>query len=1023
MAKIIKRVGIVFFVLVISFLLLVTCCEAFNYDSNITNSNNNLINYNKINTVEQDKISPIVEEILLDGKTCTEQSIKWGLAIEKSLANGGNQHILVTMYEDWIAPANGILGDVANAFDRGRLYVRPNTYITIDLNGHRLDRKLTTPTENGQVIVVRSATLIIKDSCYDTYTIQNAYKTNPNVDLTSYCQGKITGGNNIYTGGAIHLTDANLIIESGAIVNNISQDSGGGVQAANSTIIMNNGLIANNSSKISGGAINLISESTLNFYGGILYNNRTADGGGIAVSSDTGKSVANIFGGVIAKNSASDDGGGILVAGGGYLNMTGGIIEYNQAVSIDESDFTPCGGAVCSYGLSVVNITGGEFKNNISDCCGGAMYLGSTISTYLSSCLITGNTNNGNKDNVNYGGGVAIRENTCTIGPGTKIYNNTDRGNGSNLTLHGVYKIKISEKLIQDDSITYIGINVVTDRTIDTSLTSGYTSSGNTAAPSRFFFSDVSGKEVQLNSDGEMELKSTGTSSLFTIWWRADEISNYTTGTYLSVPYTGKAYTVRGNDTFITCSNGASGYRVNVSEPGRYVFHSNDTNAKNPYFELIIENPKNQIKKPTIKKYEFVYNNGEQINFEPDGFDSNTMNISYNRGASVGKYTAKVQLKDNWNNVWAGSLSKEDIFIEYEIIHPGIVLIDSSSYDYLYLENGYKKKYKQTSIIHRVNDSDKTMTVNGNVYVIGNIKIGTTLNELINNIRNSSKLIKIYDSNGIMQFDGIESNGVITDSTANRWIATGFKVELYESSEDTTVLDTIYLSVLGDINGDSRITASDVSYLRQVANDSTILESMPIEKRLAGMINNKGGITEVDSEILRNYIDKQIDINKFLESETVNTSTGYNYLTLDRDNMLRKVSDTKTNVIGNISVNTSVEMLKIKLAEMGINISAITIYNRKGEAVNDNTAIVGTGWRIEIGGEVTYLSVLGDLTGDGRITAADISYLRALVVNDTTNVQDCILLSAMILNKGGITTADSEVLKQSINKKTDINKY
>ena len=98
----------------------------------------------------------------------------------------------------------------------------------------------------------------------------------------------------------------------------------------------------------------------------------------------------------------------------------------------------------------------------------------------------------------------------------------------------------------------------------------------------------------------------------------------------------------------------------------------------------------------------------------------------------------------------------------------------------------------------------------------------------------------------------------------------------------------------------------------------------------------------------------------------------------------------------------------------------MTIYNRKGEAVTDNTAIVGTGWRIEIGGEVTYLSVLGDLTGDGRITAADISYLRALVVNDTTNVQDCILLSAMILNKGGITTADSEVLKQVINGRVEI---
>ena len=98
-----------------------------------------------------------------------------------------------------------------------------------------------------------------------------------------------------------------------------------------------------------------------------------------------------------------------------------------------------------------------------------------------------------------------------------------------------------------------------------------------------------------------------------------------------------------------------------------------------------------------------------------------------------------------------------------------------------------------------------------------------------------------------------------TRNNLSKTLATGSKVELYSNSTDTTPFDTIYLSVLGDVTGDGRITASDVAYLRQVANDSQALESMSIEKRLAGMINNKGGITEIDSEILRNYIDKQID--------------------------------------------------------------------------------------------------------------------------------------------------------------------
>ena len=314
--------------------------------------------------------------------------------------------------------------------------------------------------------------------------------------------------------------------------------------------------------------------------------------------------------------------------------------------------------------------------------------------------------------------------------------------------------------------------------------------------------------------------------------------------------------------------------------------------------------------------------------------------------------------------------------------------------------------------MHKLNDENLNIVNGVSKYVLGNIPVNTSIEVFLNNLYSDRNLIKIYakESDITPIYDGLSG----TRSDLSQTLATGFKVELYSNSTDTTPFDTIYLSVLGDINGDGRINASDVSYLRQVANDSTLLESMPLERQLACMINNKGGVTEVDSEILRNYIGKEIDLDKFMESETESTNTGYTYLTLDRDNMLRKTSESKTNVIGNISVNTSVETLKSKLSEMGINISAITIYNRKGEAVNDNTAIVGTGWRIEIGGEVTYLSVLGDLTGDGRITAADISYLRAIAASDTTNVQDCILLSAILLNKGGITTADSEVLKQAI---------
>ena len=460
---------------------------------------------------------------------------------------------------------------------------------------------------------------------------------------------------------------------------------------------------------------------------------------------------------------------------------------------------------------------------------------------------------------------------------------------------------------------------------------------------------------------------------------------------------------------------------ISIKSPGNCYWRTDSGSASGTDTSMLTFDWKitpKPIEKPTAAdSNEFVFNNAEHT-YLPSGYDSSQMVITGNKNTDVGEYTAKVT--PNANHKWSDNTTTA-IEFKYRIFPPGVIVKDGIKYDYLYIDSNNIKKSYGNSYIHRVDDQNLNLVNGISRHILGNIPINTSIETFLQNLYSDRNLIKIYakESDITPIYDGLSG----TRSNLSQTLATGFKVELYDSSEDATLLDTIYLSVLGDINGDGMINASDVSYLRQVASDSTLLESMPLEKRLAGMINNKGGITEVDSEILRNYIGKEIDLDKFMESETESTNTGYIYLTLDRDNMLRKVSETKTNVIGNISVNTSVEMLKTKLAEMGINISAMTIYNRKGYEVSDNTAIVGTGWRIEVGGEVTYLSVLGDLTGDGRITAADISYLRAIAASDTTTVQDCILLSAILLNKGGITTADSEVLKQSINKKTDINKY
>ena len=67
-------------------------------------------------------------------------------------------------------------------------------------------------------------------------------------------------------------------------------------------------------------------------------------------------------------------------------------------------------------------------------------------------------------------------------------------------------------------------------------------------------------------------------------------------------------------------------------------------------------------------------------------------------------------------------------------------------------------------------------------------------------------------------------------------VGTGWKLETY--SKNNEIIETVYLSVFGDVNGDGRITASDVSYLRQLASDADLFTSLDMHKQVAASIIN-----------------------------------------------------------------------------------------------------------------------------------------------------------------------------------------
>ena len=157
------------------------------------------------------------------------------------------------------------------------------------------------------------------------------------------------------------------------------------------------------------------------------------------------------------------------------------------------------------------------------------------------------------------------------------------------------------------------------------------------------------------------------------------------------------------------------------------------------------------------------------------------------------------------------------------------------------------------------------MVVNNGKLILGNIGVNTSINTLIGNINFSRNHIKIYNNKNQLVYDkGNSVAGINTSSYDNGRefaVGTGWKIETYTDSG--VIIETIYLSVLGDVNGDGRISASDVAYLRQIASDNALYESLSVEKKLASMVINKGNVTSADAEIIRNVVDKLLTMDLF----------------------------------------------------------------------------------------------------------------------------------------------------------------
>ena len=730
MAKIIKKVGIIFFVLVISCLLVVGCLFA---STNIALQTETLKTQSSGEIVDSEKATDVgyTPDVILTGTT-DEKATLWSGAIQKSF-DGNNKEIKVLLDSDWVAHEDTYFFGVGKGFynGSGSITVPHGATIIFDLNGHTLDKKQTTKMSYGSIFtVLNGGTLTIIDSKYDSELMFNTYEENKDKPLATQINalralpfGKITGGACMDTGGGIYTqSNSKLTFNGGMIIDNIYAPAGGAIQSAGE-LVVNGGLFMNNcATKTSGAAFHCTNNTSIS-NSIIIGNISSNEAGAITVAGNINFEMNNV---IISNNTAKSHSGALVVFNENTKVTINDCVFYKN-----ESDMS--GAGIVSNGITT--ITNCNFIGNVAKNSGGAIFNNTNSSCTIDSCLFENNSS------AESGGGIYNSDNIALMSiSNSEIKGNTAKYGGGICTFADITSIKN----------TIITGNHATEN-------AGGIHTGNLRISGATVIKDNSsdGKydDLYLTQDIKVEVVGLLTSEGKDAHIQVDLNDNY--------------------NLFETFTLGYTYYGNGNQNPSKYFFT---------------------------------------------------------------KDSKKVAV-----------LKNEEVIFDFK---------EKSIYDFVYLDNGYRKTYTENDKLHGYNDSELER------YVLGNIKPNTSVNEFVNNLAPlgiDKNNLQLSDSKGktIYQNGAVDSgiNSAIADNGKEMAIGTGWYIQ--------TNGETIYLSVLGDVNGDGRISASDVSYLREIASDNALYESLSEEKKLASMVINKGEITTADAEIVRNVIDKIITINIF----------------------------------------------------------------------------------------------------------------------------------------------------------------
>ena len=168
------------------------------------------------------------------------------------MKENGYERIVVDLHTDWEANKDGQFSDDwinGKGFDNDTIYVPTDARVTLNLNGHTIDRGLTKDEDDGEVMFINDDADVI---------INN---------------GTITGGYSNSEGGGLYIEGANVTLNNVHIVGNrVDDDDGAGIAAYYGTkLIVNGGSFEDN----------VTTGTSYVFHGGAVYID-----GGSAIFTD-----------------------------------------------------------------------------------------------------------------------------------------------------------------------------------------------------------------------------------------------------------------------------------------------------------------------------------------------------------------------------------------------------------------------------------------------------------------------------------------------------------------------------------------------------------------------------------------------------------------------------------------------------------------------------------------------------------------------------------------------------------------